>query len=193
MCPNDWEWGGLSWSINFDCLPNDYSSANNSAAACACTDTNMIHGGFPLRATVWFSRCRTPTRDRYLRGGGGGGGFTAISLAFYLSFKSFQAWCDNSAAGVRERGWWSWARMMWTWERSEEGWRKSSPKLRRRAPGSSWASWATRCGCRWHHRVRWQHLYLLHYRQEARTITALFICNPFHLQTTSDTRTQLNK
>lgn len=73
MCPNDWEWGGLSWSINFDCLPNDYSSANNSAAACACTDTNMIHGGFPLRATVWFSRCRTPTRGGYLRGGGGGG------------------------------------------------------------------------------------------------------------------------
>lgn len=70
MCPNDWEWGGLSWSINFDCLPNDYSSANNAAAACACTDTNMIHEGFPLRATVWFSRCRTPTRDRYLRGGG---------------------------------------------------------------------------------------------------------------------------
>lgn len=34
----------------------------------------------------------------------GGGGFTAISLAFYLSFKSFQAWCDNSAAGVHERG-----------------------------------------------------------------------------------------
>lgn len=37
-------------------------------------------------------------------------------------------------------------------------------------------------------------------REEARTITAFFIClfkknnnNPFHLQTTSDTRTQLNK
>lgn len=109
MCPNDWEWGGLSWSINFDCLPDDYSSANNAAARlCVYTATNMIHGGFPLRATVWFSCCRTLTWDRYLqgwRGGGGGGewgGFTQISLAFYLSFKSFQAWWDSSAVGVRQ-------------------------------------------------------------------------------------------
>lgn len=47
--------------------------------------------------------------DTY-RGGGveGGrrrrrvGGFTQISLAFYLSFKSFQAWWDSSAVGVRQ-------------------------------------------------------------------------------------------
>lgn len=40
-----------------------------------------------------------------VEGGGGGeweGGFTQISLAFYLSFKRFQAWCDSCAVDVRQ-------------------------------------------------------------------------------------------
>lgn len=33
MCSNDGEWGGPGWSINLACLPDDYSSATNTAAA----------------------------------------------------------------------------------------------------------------------------------------------------------------
>lgn len=46
----------------------------------------------------------TDTYGRVEGRGGVGGGFTAISLAFYLSFESFQAWRDNRAAGVCGRG-----------------------------------------------------------------------------------------
>lgn len=174
MCPNDWEWGRLSWSINFDCLPNDYSSANNSAAACACTDTNMIHGGFPLRATVWFSRCRTPTRGRYLRGGGVEGVSQQLVWLFICLSRASrpgviillrvcvkgdddpeQRWCE------RGKG-----------QRMGDG---RAPRSWGAEPGSSWASWATRCGCRWHPLQR---------REEAGTITAFFVCLKKNKKTT---------
>lgn len=101
MCPNDWEWGGLSWSINFDCLPNDYSSANNAAAACVCTGRNMIHEGFPLRATVWFSCCRTPTWDRYLPGVEGRG-FPHKLVWLFICFSRASRPGVIVAAGVRQ-------------------------------------------------------------------------------------------
>lgn len=152
MCPNDWEWGGLSWSINFDCLPNDYSSANNSAAACARTDTNMIHEGFPLRATLWFSRCRTPTRDRYLREWGGRASQQLVWLFICLSRASSQAWCDNSTAGVCER-----VMMILSDDDVHVG--KVRGRVTEELPDAE--SRSTRCGCRWCPRVRWQHLYRL--------------------------------
>lgn len=59
MRPNDGEWGGLGWSINLACLPNDYSSAANTSTTAAAAsavreDANVIHGGFPLCATGWI-------------------------------------------------------------------------------------------------------------------------------------------
>lgn len=108
-----------------------------------------------------------------------GGGFTAISLAFYLSFKSFQAWCDNSAAGVHER------RMMILSD-DDVNVGKVRGRVTEELPEAETPSTWDRpellgphaCGRGWHHRVRWQHLYLprLHYTEGARTITAFFIC-----------------
>lgn len=115
MCPNDWEWGGLNWSINFDCLPDDYSSANNAAAARVCAHRRK-RDSWRLSAPRYgliFLLSHSYMRQILTGGGGGGGeegegegrceGFTQISLAFYLSFKSFQAWCDSSAVGVRQK------------------------------------------------------------------------------------------
>lgn len=110
MCPNDGEWGGLGWSINLDCLPNDYSAANNTAAAASAALRASTNGHkrdswrlFPLHATAWFLAV-TLLREADMFEGGwdvcvGGG---AISSAFYLSFKSLiilqQACMDGDIA-----------------------------------------------------------------------------------------------
>lgn len=50
------------------------------------------------------------------------------------------------------------------WERSEDGWRKSWDAEHRDRPELLGLH---ACGCRWHHRVRWQHFSLLrlHYTE----------------------------
>lgn len=80
MCPNDGERGGLGWSINLDCLPNDYSSANNTAAAASAALRASTNGHkrdswrlFPLHATTWFLAVTLLRVADMFEGGGEGG------------------------------------------------------------------------------------------------------------------------
>lgn len=88
MCPNDGERGGLGWSINLDSLPNDYSSANKRRRRRLCCSAR-VRGykrdswRLSARRCGLISRCHAPLRGWYIQGGS-----TAISSAFYLSFKS---------------------------------------------------------------------------------------------------------